>query len=218
VLNSIKWTSSFTCRLTMTGSSIKTLFLPGASGNASFWKPVAERTRLKGIFFAWPGLGAEPEHPDINGVDDLTALVRNEITEPVNIVAQSMGGVIAIKLALSMPKLVKRLVLAVTSGGVPVTDFGAMDWRPDYFTRFPRAAPWIANPTEDLSEQIPTIMAPTLLLWGGADPISPTGIGRLLLTLLPNARLCIIPGADHNLAQTHADSVAIEMQRHLLAT
>lgn len=196
---------------------LKTLFLPGASGNASFWKPVAGHARLDGVFFAWPGLGAEPPQPGIDGIDDLVALVSREITEPVNIVAQSMGGVIALTLALSLPSMVKRLVLAVTSGGVPVTDLGGSDWRPDYFAAFPRAARWIADPVTDLSRRIPDIDAPTLLLWGDMDPISPVAVGERLSSLLPNARLCVFPGAEHDLAQTHAEAVAVEVRRHLMS-
>jgi pimeloyl-ACP methyl ester carboxylesterase len=196
---------------------IKTLFLPGASGSAAFWKPVAVQAELEGLFFSWPGLGHEPPHPDINSIDDLTDLVAREITSPVNIVAQSMGGVVAMKLALSFPDLVKNLVLAVTSGGVPVGDLGGTEWRPNYSANLPQAARWIADPVTDLSGQIPTITAPTLLLWGDADPISPAAVGERLRDLLPNARLCIFAGADHDLAQSHADKVAIEILHHLTA-
>lgn len=195
----------------------KTLFLPGAGGSASFWKPLAARAQLDGVFFAWPGLGIEPPAPGIDSIDNLIGLVAAEITEPVNIVAQSMGGFIAVKLAIAHPGLVKCLVLAVTSGGVPVIDLGGSDWRSNYFNAFPRAATWIADPVADLSDQIPSINAPTLLLWGDADPISPVTVGERLLALLPNARLRVFSGADHDLAQTHVAEVAIEVKRHLMA-
>lgn len=195
----------------------KILFLPGASGNASFWRPVAARAGLDGRFFAWPGLGDEPAKPGIEGLDDLAALVADEINAPVDIVAQSMGGVIAIKLALSRPEMVRRLVLTATSGGVPVAELGGSDWRPDYFGAFPRAARWIADPVDDLSSRIPSIEAPTLLLWGDADPISPVAVGEKLSTLLPNTHLCVVPGADHDLALTHIDVVAGAVRRHLTA-
>jgi len=195
----------------------KTLFLPGAGGSASFWKPLAARAQLDGVFFAWPGLGIEPPAPGIDSIDNLIDLVANEIREPVSIVAQSMGGYMAIKLALAYPDLVKCLVLAVTSGGVPVADLGGSDWRSNYSIVFPRAATWIADPVADLSDQIPSIDAPTLLLWGSADPISPVTVGERLLALLPNARLRVFSGADHDLAQTHLDEAAIEVKRHLMA-
>ena len=196
---------------------LKTLFLPGAGGSASFWKPLAAHAQLDGVFFAWPGLGAEPPQPGVHSIDDLIGLVAKEITEPVSIVAQSMGGFIAIKLALAHPNLVKCLVLAVTSGGVPVIDLGGSDWRSNYSIAFPQAARWIADPVTDLSGQIPSIKVPTLLLWGDADPISPVAVGERLLALLPNARLSVFSGADHDLAQTHAAAVAVEVSRHLMA-
>ncbi|MEK4032009.1 alpha/beta hydrolase [Methylocystis sp. IM3] len=196
----------------------KVLFLPGASGSASFWKPVADRAGMEGVFFAWPGLGDEPALPDINGIDDLVALVADEIAEPVDIVAQSMGGLVAIKLALALPGMVKRLVLAVTSGGVPVANLGGSDWRPDYFAAYPRAAKWIADSGDDFSSQIPSIEVPTLLLWGDADSISPVAVGKRLAALLPNARLCVFPGGDHDLARTHMDAVAAEIKRYLAVT
>lgn len=196
---------------------MKTLFLPGASGSAAFWRPAAEAAGLEGVFLSWPGLGAEPPAPGIGGLDDLVALAAREITEPVVLIAQSMGGVVAIRLALAFPHLVKGLVLAVTSGGVPVADLGGSDWRPAYFAAFPNAARWIADPVPDLSAQIPAISAPALLLWGDADPISPVAVGARLAALLPQARLRVLAGGDHDLAQTHASMVGQEIKAHLMA-
>lgn len=153
--------------------------------------------------------------PGYQGIDDLVALVADGITEPVDVVAQSMGGLIAIKLALAFPRMIKRLVLAVTSGGAPVADLGGSDWRPAYFAAYPRAAKWIADPVGDLSNQIPCIEAPTLLLWGDTDPISPAAVGKRLADLFPNARLCVFAGADHDLVRTHMDAVTAEIKRHL---
>lgn len=144
----------------------KTLFLPGAAGSADFWKPAARAAGLEGVFLSWPGLGLEPARPGIASLDDLTALAAREVGEPVDILAQSMGGVIALRLALAFPRLVRRLVLAVTSGGLPVTKLGGADWRADYAAAFPGAARWIADPVPDLSDHLPGITAPTLLLWG----------------------------------------------------
>ena len=205
-----------TCRhLNRRDSVAKTLFLPGASGSAAFWKPVADRLVCNGRLFAWPGLGREPAQQGIESFDDLITMVKAEIDTPVAIVAQSMGGYIALQVALALPAMVTRLVLVATSGGLPVQHFGGQDWRQDYSGAFPMAARWVAQPGEDLSARLPQIPAPTLLLWGGADPISPPAVGERLRGLLPAARLLILPGAGHDLAQTHAATVADQIRRHL---
>lgn len=193
----------------------KTLFLPGAAGSADFWKPAARAAGLEGVFLSWPGLGLEPARPGIASLDDLTALAAREVGEPVDILAQSMGGVIALRLALAFPRLVRRLVLAVTSGGLPVTKLGGADWRADYAAAFPGAARWIADPVPDLSDHLPGITAPTLLLWGDADPISPVAVGERLRALLPQARLRVLPGAGHDLVRTHTGAIAPDIRHHL---
>src|SRR5205807_4010675 len=112
----------------------KILFLPGSGASLDFWKPVG--TLLPATwskeYFGWPGLGRQPHDPAIKGIDDLIAMVVAKIEAPVDLVAQSMGGVIAVRIALAHPQLVRRLVLTVTSGGVDMAAFGASDWRADY--------------------------------------------------------------------------------------
>jgi len=51
------------------------VFLPGAGGGASFWRPVADRlTDLGPVHvFGFPGFGGLPADPDIRSLDDLFA-------------------------------------------------------------------------------------------------------------------------------------------------
>ena len=195
----------------------KTLYLPGAGASAAFWKPVADRVGLDRVLLSWPGLGGEPADPNVSDIDDLVAMVLHHMSEPVNIVAQSMGGLVAIKAALVAPTRIRRLVLTVTSAGIPVMDLGGSDWRADYYRTYPSAARWIVDSREDLSPQLTGIVAPTLLLWGDSDLISPKAVGERLESLMPNARLRIIAGGDHDLAQTHAEIVAGLIAEHLTA-
>ena len=190
-------------------------FLPGAGGSAAFWQPVAERlpTVRPRHFFSWPGLGDEPPDPAIASLDDLVALVLAKLDHPADLIAQSMGGLVAVKVALAAPRKVRRLVLTATSAGLPMK--GAADWRPIYREAFPQGADWIGDPQPDLSAQIATIEAPTLLLWGDRDPISPVTVGQILCSLLPNADLKVIAGGTHDLAVTHADQVAPLIAAHL---
>ncbi|MBS0561828.1 MAG: alpha/beta fold hydrolase [Proteobacteria bacterium] len=195
----------------------KTLFLPGAGGSAAFWRPAAAAAGLDGVFLAWPGLGNEPPAPGVNGLGDLVGMVLAEMDEPADLVAQSMGGLVAVKAALARPERVRRLVLTAASGGVPVADLGGSDWRAEYYAAYPHAARWIGEAREDLSDRLPSIAAPTLLIWGDADPISPPAVGRRLLALLPHASLHVIPTGDHDIAQTHVAEVGALLRRHLPA-
>ena len=195
----------------------KVLFLPGAGGSPDFWKPVGSRLpeEWSKHYFGWPGLGNQPHDPAIKGIDDLVRLVTTRIDGPVDLVAQSMGGVIAARIALAHPTLVRRLVLAVTSGGVNMAGFGAADWRPDYRKSFPRAAEWITAASASPDLPVENIAAPTLLIWGDADAISPVAVGQHLEKRLPNAHLHIVAGGDHDLATTQPDLVAALVAEHL---
>lgn len=197
---------------------VKTLYLPGAVGNAQFWQPVAERLGGDYELISWPGLGEEPACEHINSIDDLVDMVCEQISEPVNLVAQSMGGYVAIKAGLRHPDKIQKLVLTVTSGGVNVADLGGSDWCGDYREAFPNAAKWIENPTQDLSDAIRHLTVPTLLIWGDDDPISPVAVGRRLNKLLANSHLEIIDGGDHDLAKTHNKFVAALIEVHLNKT
>jgi pimeloyl-ACP methyl ester carboxylesterase len=197
----------------------KILFLPGSGASPDFWKPVG--TLLPADwpkeYFGWPGLGREPHDPAVKGIDDLIAMVVAKMDAPVDLVAQSMGGVIAARIALAHPQLVRRLVLTVTSGGVDMAAFGASDWRVDYRNSFPNAAEWIYAPRTAAPLPVERIMAPTLLIWGDSDPISPVAVGRHLEKRIPNAQLHVVPGGGHALADTMANQVAPLIAHHLSA-
>jgi pimeloyl-ACP methyl ester carboxylesterase len=195
----------------------KILFLPGAGASPDFWKPVGTLLPAEWPkeYFGWPGLGDQPHDPAIKGTDDLVRMVAARMDGPVDLVAQSMGGVIAARLALEQPDKVRRLVLTVTSGGVDMAGLGASDWRESYRKSFPRAAAWITEGRSAPSLPVEKIAAPTLLLWGDSDPISPVAVGRHLQSRLPDAHLHIVAGGDHDLSRTHAAEVAPLIARHL---
>ena len=198
----------------------RVLFLPGASGDGRFWHPVAERLPVawEKTFFDWPGLGHVPPRSDVNGLGDLARLVLERVEPgPVDLVAQSMGGVVAMLVALARPEPVRRVVLTATSAGIDITPFSPEDWRPEYAQEFPGAAQWIRTERPDLSARLPTVTAPTLLVWSAADPISPLGVGQRLAGLLPRADLVVIPAAGHMFARDQADLVAPHVRRHLAA-
>lgn len=195
----------------------KILFLPGAGGAPAFWQPVAALlpASMPYELVGWPGLGAQPHDPAVQGFDDLVRLVRERVVEPVDLVAQSMGGVVAARLALEAPDKVRRLVLAVTSGGVDMAGLSASDWREDYRRSHPQAAAWVTGQRVSPDLPVERIAAQTLLLWGDDDPISPLAVGRHLQARLPSASLHVVRGGRHDLARSHAEEVAPLIVRHL---
>lgn len=193
------------------------VFLPGAAGASEFWLPVARRLPdgWRKTLLNWPGAGDEPRDPEIAGFGDLTDRVSRSVDGRIDLIAQSMGGIVALALALQDPQRVRRLVLVATSGGLDVAQFGAADWRDEYRKKYPNAAPWISEQRVDHTEFLPTIRVATLLIWGDMDPISPVAIGRRLAQLLPNSDLRVLAGGTHSLAHDRPDEVASLIEDHL---
>ncbi len=104
----------------MSGRPERLLFLPGASGDMSFWRPLEQRLagRAERLHLGWPGFGDTPPRPGVEGFNDMLALVLEPLDRPCALIAQSMGG-----------------VLAASSGGLPMAALGATDWRDSFRTQ-----------------------------------------------------------------------------------
>lgn len=193
------------------------LFLPGAAGAAGFWHPLGNLLPQDWhkTYLSWPGLGREPHLPGLDSFDALLAHAARHVEPRSIIVAQSMGGMFAVRLALQFPERVSHLVLTATSGGIRIQDFAMADWRAAYRAEYPDAADWITGGSPDYTAEIGTIGAPTLLLWGDADPISPVAVGEHLLDLLPDARLHVVKGGDHAFARDRATEIAPLVAAHI---
>lgn len=193
------------------------VFLPGAAGASEFWLPVATRLPAgwRKTLLSWPGAGSQPPDPHVSGFADLIAYATRCLNGPADLIAQSMGGVVALGVALEDPERVRRLVLVATSGGIDVAEFGARDWREDYRAEYPMAAPWLTEDAADYTESLSAIGTPTLLICGDADPISPVEVGRRLAQLLPNSELHVLRGGTHGLAHDRPDEVACLIRDHL---
>ena len=148
-------------------------------------------------------------------IDDCVRLVERHLNRPCDLIAQSMGGVVAIRAALKKASYVRRIVLCATSGGVDVNALGGADWRREYLAEYPDAGRWITEERADHSDQIRNLTMPTLLLWGDSDPISPISVGEHLLSLLPEATLRVIEGGTHSFASDQPALVAHLIAEHL---
>jgi pimeloyl-ACP methyl ester carboxylesterase len=194
--------------------------LPGAGGTVTFWKPVADQLTELGlgpaVRFGWPGFGDEPRDERIRSVADLVAWVLARMPPgECDLVAQSMGGVVAALIALEHPDRVRRLVLCTTSGGVDVAALGAADWRAGYRAEMAHVPDWFVVDRTDITARLPGIRAPTLVLYGDDDPLCPEAVARFLASRIPGAQLVCIRGGDHMLAHNRADQVAPLIRAHL---
>jgi pimeloyl-ACP methyl ester carboxylesterase len=194
------------------------VFLPGAGGSASFWGPVADRLNDLGQVhvFGYPGFGGAPADPGVKSLDDLYHRIVERLPPgSSHVIAQSMGGVFAARLAIERPERVARLVLVATSGGVDVRRLGAAEWRHEYRASLPNVPSWFIDDRTDLTDRLAQIRAPTLLLWSDADPISPPSVARFLAERIADARIVTVAGGDHTFASERPDEVASIIRSHL---
>jgi pimeloyl-ACP methyl ester carboxylesterase len=195
------------------------VFLPGAGGSASFWRPVADRLEDLGPVhvFGYPGFGGVPADPGVKSLDDLYRWVVERLPPgSSHVIAQSMGGVLAARLAVERPERVARLVLVATSGGVDVRRLGAAEWRDEYRALLPTAPSWFVDDRTDLANRLAEIRAPTLLLWSDEDPISPRSIARFLAERIARARIVTVAGGTHAFASERPDEVASIIRSHIV--
>lgn len=198
--------------------SRRVLFLPGAGADPLFWKPVGDLlpAEWQKHYFGWPGIGHQPPDSKVNSFGDLVRMVEEKLGDtPVDLLAQSMGGAVALRVALNNPGKIRRLVLTVTAGGIDVSRLGASDWRPEYRQEYPNAAPWILEARPNYESELKNISQPTLLLWGANDPISPVKVGEHLHSLLANSTLHVVPQGDHAIVNERPGDVIDLIKRHL---
>jgi pimeloyl-ACP methyl ester carboxylesterase len=68
---------------------------------------------------------------------------------------------------------------------------------PDYLNAGPMLKTFVRTVNEDLSEIMPKLNHPTLLLWGEKDTETPLEMGERFNELLPNSKLVVLKGKDH---------------------
>jgi pimeloyl-ACP methyl ester carboxylesterase len=195
------------------------IFFPGAGGSEAFWRPVADRLAHLGDRFivGYPGFGGVDPAPQVNSLDDLYRWTVARLPPGAShIIAQSMGGILAARLAIEQPERIGRLVLVATTGGVDVQRLGAEDWRAEYLESMPHLPRWFIDDRTDLTDRLGAILAPTLLLWSDSDPLSPLAVAHFLRTRIHGARIVTVAGGSHAFANERPDEVAAIIAAHLI--
>ena len=193
------------------------VFFPGAGGRVEHLRPIAERLarRRSTRICEYPGLAGVAPDPSLCSLSDLQRYLLDRLPERFDLVTMSMGGVLALRIALAHPERLRKLVLMATSGGVDMPSLGGIDWRDTFRRLQPDAPSWFLDDRSDVTPELSRITLPTLLIYGDADLIAPPRVGQLLREKLADAQLEIIPGATHDLEIDHPDLIASLIEAHL---
>ncbi len=193
------------------------VFLPGGGGRSSFWRPVADRLWRRGapIVLGYPGFGDAPADPGLRALDDFFVALTEVLPARFHLVAQSMGNVLALRMALEHPDRVASLVLCALSGGIDVRALGGAEWRTSLRADQPSAPTWFIDDRSDFADRLASIRIPTLVLSGEDDPLSPVRVGEYLRDRMPSAELQVVPRGTHWMAQDDADGIAGRIGRFL---
>lgn len=208
-----------------TGAGEHLVLLHGLSGSARWWRHNVPafaahfRTHTPdlvgfGRSKAWAAQPAIPEMADI-----VVRWLDAQKIEQLNLIGHSMGGQIAIHIAAKLRGRIGKLVLVSAAGiprhlsmsaiarfiaeVVPPQRWGDRAFLPTVATDALRAGPRsMLSATslllrDDVRPLLPAITAPTLLVWGRLDPLTPVGHGEFMAQHIPGARLIVYENAAH---------------------
>ncbi len=203
----------------------------GAGGNALHWPPALRRLPGHPVYaLDLPGHGrsAGQVRHTIGAYADAVAGFADALGLPAFVLAgHSMGGAIAIELALRRPERLAGLILIATGAKLRVApeildglqaDFPAttdrlVEWAhgatPDaqldriYRRRLREVSPdllradFLACDAFDRRAEVAAIGQPTLIICGEADRMTPIKYSRFLAEQIKGAQLLSVPGAGH---------------------
>jgi len=161
-----------------------------------------------------PGFAGTGRHAgidDIAGLAELVgAFIRGRFSEPVDVMGESFGGWLAMRVALRFPELVDHLVLEAPAGlrdsapGAPPPVFARPERAPGPGPHQEANAAAYASYgggriDEWLADRLEQIEARTLVLLGTEDQRIPAENVRRIKAALPHCHLTYVYGGGHGL-------------------
>lgn len=212
-------------RALVAGQGPHVLFLHGTGGNGKTWYHQIRRLAESCTTIAvdLPGYG-ESELPGwLQSVDDYVPFLLEWMDQagwgPCVVVGNSMGGRLALRLALDHPERVSGLVLVNSAGLVlpehPIASPATMTprefveaifFRPSPAVRPPAGTPpWQATMDrlnagprqEDIGARLGELRVPTLIVWGEHDRLIPRAHAEAFHAGIAGAELVWVPRAGH---------------------
>jgi 3-oxoadipate enol-lactonase len=193
-------------------------------------EPLAARFRVIAADNRGAGRSAKPPGPysieqmaaDVAGLMDRLELPR------AHVLGMSLGGRIAMALALAEPVRVNRLVLVATGpraagtrwrvrAGMMVADLPVLRGR----YRQPRSAmkaQFDATTRFDATARLSQITAPVLIMHGTSDHVTPVAMARQMHDLIPGSRLVLIDGGHLAPLLTRHERLVAEVSAFLTAS
>lgn len=206
------------------GSGSPVALIHGLGGSSRWWgknvDALAQRHTVAALDLVGFGRNASffaPPRamPPFGEMSALVARWLETFGERVHLVAHSMGGLIAIRLAAERPELLRSLTLVCAAGipfaldpaphlrampqpirgAVKITQFAL----PDFLRAGPTAVA-VAGARillTDVRTWLAAIEVPTLVVWGAHDPVVPLHYGEEMHRAVAGSRMVVLPNAAH---------------------
>ncbi|HEX2571574.1 MAG TPA: alpha/beta fold hydrolase [Polyangia bacterium] len=208
------------------------LLVHGAGSSSVVWMNAVKRIapRRRAVAPDLPGHGQSDPWHDVSidlYRDAVGTIAANLGLQRVVLVGHSMGGAVALRVALAWPERVAALVLVCTAARLPapVELLAALERDPLHMSEWmarlsfapatPRelverwqAVAWTAPPETlladlraaggfNVSGDLSRLRMPALVVGGMDDLLTPPALSKDLADGLPNARLLLVPQAGH---------------------
>jgi pimeloyl-ACP methyl ester carboxylesterase len=180
--------------------------------------------------------------------DRVVAYMDEQGIDKTDLLGHSLGGRISMRLAHKYPDRVRSIIMINSAGlqskktwqkswrskwiktlrGAckisPINQQALLNWHSqkygsrDYLNAGQLRSTLVKTVNEDVTDIVPQIKAPVLLLWGEADTETPVEMAHRYHRLFPNSQLITVPRRDHFIYQNEgAHLCAYYVQQFLTA-